>query len=91
MRLVTSESVQFSPPFLCNSKPPLTYASSVARGEGKSPTGTEKSRDMRRGFLQARQDSTGSRFWSSHHSLASGCVWLDLTTFLEKNTGTFCV
>ena len=28
---------------------------------------------------------------SSHHSFASGCVWLDLAAFLEKNTGTFCV
>ena len=31
------------------------------------------------------------RFWSSHYSFASGCVWLDLAAFREKNTGTFCV
>ncbi len=31
------------------------------------------------------------RFSSSPDSFASGCVWLYLTTFLEKNTGTFCV
>ncbi len=31
------------------------------------------------------------RFSSSPERFASGCVWLYLTTFLEKNNLTFCV
>ena len=59
----------------------LAYASDPKRADG----GARKRCPRQPRCARAR------RFSSSPERFASGCVWLHLTTCLEKNSGTFCV
>ena len=71
------------------------YAAADRRLDGREDAGacTQEAATMSRPLRNrpGRTRTCNPRFWSSHHSFASGCVWFDLASFLEETTGTFCV